>query len=99
MKSKECDQSEESEERNQSMEHAIIPNAGAGMDRLEMSFYEKIYVNGQHCQLLMMKQKYDTSKGIDTYMSLEHDVTFTQIPVKRPIKQFGEQAVADMFKE
>ena len=41
MKSKECDQSEESEERNQSMEHAIIPNAGAGMDRLEMSFYEK----------------------------------------------------------
>ena len=53
------------------------------MDILEMSFDGKIYVHGQHRQLLMTKEKYDTSKDNDTYMSLAHDVVFTKITEKR----------------
>ena len=31
----------------------------------------------------MMKERYDTSKDIDTYMSLVHDFMFTQMSEKR----------------
>ena len=54
-------------------------NAGTCADRLYMSFYVKIYAHEQHHQLLTMKDKYDTCKDIDKYMSLEQDVMFTQI--------------------
>ena len=54
-------------------------NSGTGVDRLEMSFDGKIYSHGKHDKLLMMKEKYDTSKNIDTYMYLAHDFMFTQI--------------------
>ena len=47
-----------------------------------MSFDGNIYVHGKHSQLLMMKEKYDTSKNIDTYMSLVHDVVFTEMSEK-----------------
>ena len=46
-----------------------------------------------------MKDKYDTSKYIYTYMSLANDVMFTQMSAKKGIKKFGELAVASMFKE
>ena len=46
-----------------------------------------------------MKYKYDKSKDIDTYMTLSHDLMFTQMSAKKGIKQFRERAVADMFKE
>ena len=36
-----------------------------------------------------MKEKYDTSKDIDKYMSLAHDVTVTQMSEKKGIKKFG----------
>ena len=52
-------------------------NSGTGVDRLEISFNGKIYAHGQHRQLLMMKDKYYTSKDSDTYMSLAHYVVFT----------------------
>ena len=32
-------------------------------------------------------------------MSLAHDFMFTKMSAKKGIKQFGELAVADMFKE
>ena len=54
-----------------------------GVDRLEMSFDGKSYVHGQHRQLLMMKDKYDTNKYIDTYIYREHDVMFTKMLAKR----------------
>ena len=38
MKIEERNQSEESEERDQSMERPIISNYGTGVDRLEISF-------------------------------------------------------------
>ena len=69
------------------------------MDRLKISFDEKIYVHGQHYQFLITKQKYDTSKYTDAYSSLATDVMFTQISAKKGIKQFVERAVVDMFKE
>ena len=47
----------------------------------------------------MMKDKYDTSKYIDTYMHIAHDAVFTKMSEKNGIKKFGEQAVAYMFKE
>ena len=48
------------------MERIIRPNAETGMDRLGINIYGKIYVHGQHLQLLMMKYKYDkASKWID----------------------------------
>ena len=84
----EHDQYQESEEHDQSMELPRISNYGTGVDRLEMIFYGKIYVHGQHRQLLVMKQKYDTSKDIDIYMSLEKYVMFTQMSSKKGIKQF-----------
>ena len=61
------------------MEHPRKSNDGTGVDRPEMSFYGKFYVHGQHGQLLMMKNKYDTSKDIDTCISLAHAFIFTQI--------------------
>ena len=63
------------------------------MGRLEISFDGKSCVHGQHCQSLMMKEKYDTSKDIDTEMPLAYDVMFTQMSAKKGIKQFGERAV------
>ena len=45
-------------------------NSGTGVDRLEIIFHGEIYVHGQHHQLFMMKDKYDTTKYIDTYMSM-----------------------------
>ena len=71
------------------MERPIISNTGTGMDRLEISSDGKIYIHGTHCQLLIMKARYNTSKDIDIYMSLEHDVMFTRMLVKKVIKQFG----------
>ena len=44
-----------------------------------MSFDGEIYVNGQHRQLLMMIETYDTSKYVVTYMSLTHDAMFTKM--------------------
>ena len=85
MQSEEHDKYEEIEERDQSMEHHIRSNAGTDVNILEMSFNEKIYVHGQNRQLLTMKDKYDTSKEIDTYMSLAHDVMFTQMSEKKRI--------------
>ena len=61
------------------MERPIISNTGAGIVRLEMSFYGESYVCVQHCLLLMMKEKNDTSKYIDTYIYISHDVMFTQM--------------------
>ena len=58
-------------------------NAGIVVYRLEMIFDRKRYVHGQHFQLLTMKEKYDTSKDIDTYMYLAHDVIYTPMPEKR----------------
>ena len=46
-----------------------------------------------------MKEKYDTRKNIDTYMSLAHNFMCTQISAKQGIKQFGERAIVSMFKE
>ena len=46
-----------------------------------------------------MKENYDTSKDIATYMSLAHDVMFTKISSTKGIKQFVKRAVAAMFKE
>ena len=69
------------------------------MDRPEISFDGKIYVYRKHRQLLIPKKKYDTSKETDTHISLAHDVMLTQISSKKGIKQFGEQSVADIFKE
>ena len=82
MKSEQCDQYEESEQHDQSMERLIISNYGIGMDWLEMSFYGKRYVHGQHRQFLAVKEKYDTSKYIDKYMSLAHYIIFTKISEK-----------------
>ena len=65
------------------MERPIRSSAGKGVDRLDMIFNGKSYVHGQHCQFLMMKNKYDASKDIDTYMSLAHDVMFTKMSEKR----------------
>ena len=70
MQIEECNKYEENEERYQSMKSLIWSNAGTGVDRLEISFDGKIYVHGQHRQFLMMEDKYDTSKDIDTCMSL-----------------------------
>ena len=55
MQSEERDQSEEIEERDQSMKHPRRSNYGTGVDRQGMSFDEKRYVHGLHGQLLMMK--------------------------------------------
>ena len=46
----------------------------------------------------MMKNKYDTNKYIDTYMSLAQDGMFKKMSAKKGIKQFGEQSFAAMFK-
>ena len=81
------------------MERPRRSNYGTGADRLEMSFDGERYVHGQYCQFLMMKEKFDTRKDIDTYISLANDVMFTQISAKNGTKQFGERAVADMSKE
>ena len=54
-----------------------------------MIFDGKSYVHGKHRQLLMTKKKYDTSKDVDTYMSLANDVIFTHMSAKRVIKKFG----------
>ena len=62
MQREERDKSEESEELDQSMERPRISNDGTYVDRLEMGFDGKRYVHGQHCQFLMMKNKYDTRK-------------------------------------
>ena len=64
-----------------------------------MSFNGKIYVHVQRCQFLMMIDKYDTSKDIDTHMYLSHDVMFTQMSSKKGTKQFVEWAFAAIFKE
>ena len=61
-------------------------NAVTVVDRLEKSFYVKIYAHGQHHQFLMIKNKYDTSKDIDKYMSLAHDLIFTLMSSKNGIK-------------
>ena len=61
------------------MERTIRSNYGTGVDSLEISFDGKSYVHGQHFQFLMIKEKYDTSKDIDTYTSLAHDVVFTHM--------------------
>ena len=61
------------------MELPIRPNSGTGLDRLDMSFYGEIYTHGQYHQLLIVKEKYDTSKDIDTCMSLTHDFMFTKM--------------------
>ena len=71
------------------MKRLRISNSGTGVDRIEMSFDGNIYVHGKHSQLLMMKEKYDTSKDIDTYMYLVHYVMFTQISSNKGINQFG----------
>ena len=47
----------------------------------------------------MTKDKYDTSKDIDTYMTLANYFMFTQISSKKGIEKFGELSVAEMFKE
>ena len=99
MKIEERDKYEESEVRGQSMEHPRISNAGTGVDTLEMNFDGKSYVHGQHHQFLMMKEKYDTSKDIDTHMYLANYVIFTQMTEKKGIKKFVERAVDAMFKE
>ena len=62
MQREERDQYEECAEHEKSMERPRGSNYGIGVDRLEMSFDGKIYVHGQHCQFLMMKNKYDTRK-------------------------------------
>ena len=72
------------------MEYPRRSNDGTDVDILETSFYGRIYVHGKHRQLLMMKEKYDTSKDFDIYMSLAHDVIVTQMSSKRGINQFGE---------
>ena len=89
MQSEELNQHEEIYENDQSMERPRISNSGTGVDRLEMSFDGKRYVHGQHSQLLMIEEKYDTSKDIDTYISLAHDVMFTKMSAKKGIKNFG----------
>ena len=81
------------------MERPRISNSGTGVDRLEMSFDGKSYVHGQHSQLLMIEEKYDTSKDINTYMSLAHDVIFTHISAKKVINQSREREVVAMLKE
>ena len=48
------------------MECPKISNDGTGVNILETIFYVKFYVHVQHCQLLMMKDKCDTIKYIDT---------------------------------
>ena len=45
-----------------------------------------------------MKEKYDTSRYIDTYISISREVMFTYILSKNGIKKFGERSVADIFK-
>ena len=65
------------------MEFPKRSNAVTGMNRLEIRFDVKRYVHGQHRQLLRTKEKYDTSKCIDTYMSLAYDVMFKQMSEKR----------------
>ena len=77
IQSEERYQYEKSEDYDQSIEHTRGSNYGTGVDRPEMSFDGKLYVHGQHCQLLIMKEKYDTSTEIDKYMSLAHDIMFT----------------------
>ena len=44
-----------------------------------MIFDGKIYVHGQYLQFLMMEEKDDTRKDVDTYMSLAHDVMITKM--------------------
>ena len=58
MQSEDRDKSDESEDHYQPMELPSRYNSGTGVDRLEISFNVKIYAHGQHCQLLMIKDKY-----------------------------------------
>ena len=71
------------------MERTRRSNPGTGMDRLETSFDGKSFVHGKYCQLLTTKEKYDTIKDIDKYMSLVHDFMFKYISGKMGIKQSG----------
>ena len=61
------------------------------MDRIEINSDEKSYVHRQHRQFLMTKERYDTSKDIDTHIYIAQDIMFTKIPAKEIIKQFGER--------
>ena len=64
-----------------------------------MGFNGKIYVHVQRCQFLMMIDKYDTSKDIDTHMYLANYVIFTQISEKKGIKHYGELEVTAILTE
>ena len=47
---------------------------------------------GQHQKLLFMNEKYDTSKDIDTYMSLSHDVMCKKFQKKRESTSWGKSS-------
>ena len=47
----------------------------------------------------MMKEKYYTSKDIDTFISCANYVMFTQISEKKGIKHYGELEVTAILTE
>ena len=88
----------ENEERDVSTRPCRV-NAGTGVDRLDMTFDGKYYTHGKSHQFLTIKEKYDPNADMNTYYSTACEVMFTQMNAKKGIKQFGERAVAAMFKE
>ena len=96
-------QSMENEERAepplQATMRPVRRNAGTGIDRLEMSFAGKMYSHSKHKQFLMFKAKYDNQNDMNNFQAAAHNVMFTQMNAKKGIKQFGERAVAAIFKE
>jgi hypothetical protein len=86
-------------------------NAGAGVERLEMSFGTKEYASQSKKQFTMkgvqgIAEKTNSTLSKErTYMDIATNVMFTQMSeysqmsAKAGIKRFGEQAVAAMWKE
>jgi hypothetical protein len=84
-------------------------NAGAGVERLEMSFGGKEYASINNHQFLMTDTDPNSvdvkPMGQNSYHRIAVDACFAQVArysqmsAKAGIKEFGERAVAAMFKE
>ena len=64
-----------------------------------MTFGGKSYSHNTDRKFMMIEEKYNVNEDVDTYHSLSHKVTFTQMNAKKGINIFGERAIIAMFKE
>ena len=74
-------------------------NAGAGVDRLDVSVTGKYYTSRRKHLNFLMKHKQNDPAHVTSYFSAAVNACFTQMSARAGFKKFGQRAIAAMFKE